>query len=90
MRADTAILGVCGLSADDGLTAPRLDEVPVKQAMIAVARRRIAVCDASKFTRTGLGRVCSVTDLDVIVTDAAAPAEAVAAISARGCVVRTV
>ncbi|MGW5643823.1 DeoR/GlpR family DNA-binding transcription regulator [Saccharopolyspora sp. NPDC003752] len=90
LRVDTTILGVCGLSATHGLTAHDLEEVPVKQAAVAAAQRVVAVCHGAKFARTGLGFVCPITDIDVIVTDRAAPADARAELVAAGVEVRVV
>ncbi|XVQ13140.1 DeoR/GlpR family DNA-binding transcription regulator [Spirillospora sp. CA-255316] len=90
LRVDTAVLGVCGLSAEHGLTAHDLDEVPVKRAAIAAANRVIAVCDGAKFGRTGLGVVCPVTTLDAVVTDRGAPAAAVARLRDAGVEVHLV
>jgi DeoR/GlpR family transcriptional regulator of sugar metabolism len=73
LRVDTAVVGVCGLSAEYGLTAHDLDEVPVKRAAIAAAGRVIAVCDSGKFGRSGLGLVCPATTLDLVITDSGAP-----------------
>ncbi|MER7128527.1 DeoR/GlpR family DNA-binding transcription regulator [Streptosporangium saharense] len=84
LRVDTVILGVCGLSARHGLTAHDLAEVPVKQAAIAAAQRKIAVCDASKFGMTGLGHVCPIGELDAVVTDSGAPPEELSRIEAAG------
>ncbi|MEV4255213.1 decarboxylase, partial [Spirillospora sp. NPDC049652] len=71
-------------SAEHGLTAHDLAEVPVKRAAIAAAQRRIAVCDGSKFGRTGLGYVCPVTDLDAVITDASAPRDELEKLEAAG------
>ncbi|MBE1533543.1 DeoR/GlpR family DNA-binding transcription regulator [Actinomadura algeriensis] len=90
LRVDTAVLGVCGLSAEHGLTAHDLDEVPVKRAAIAAARRVIAVCDAAKFGRTGLGLVCPGTELDAVITDRTAPERAVARLRDAGVEVHLV
>ncbi len=90
LRVDTAILGVCGLSAKHGLTAHDLEEVPVKQAAVSGAQRVVAVCHGAKFARTGLGFVCPITDLDVVVTDRSAPADARAELAAAGVEVRVV
>ena len=87
LRVDTAVVAVCGLSVEQGLTAYDLAEVPIKQAALAAARRTIAVCDGSKFGRTGLGHVCPITDLDVVVTDASAPAEELEKMRAAGVAV---
>jgi DeoR/GlpR family transcriptional regulator of sugar metabolism len=90
LRVDTAVLGVCGLSAEHGLTAHDLDEVPVKRAAIAAANRVIAVCDGAKFGRTGLGVVCPATTLDAVVTDRGAPDAAVARLRDAGVEVHLV
>ncbi|MFC5187447.1 DeoR/GlpR family DNA-binding transcription regulator [Actinomadura harenae] len=87
LRVDTAVVAVCGLSAEHGLTAHDLAEVPVKRAAIAAAQRRIAVCDGSKFGRTGLGFVCPVTDLDTVITDASAPRDELERLEAAGVTV---
>ncbi|MBB6395081.1 DeoR/GlpR family transcriptional regulator of sugar metabolism [Actinomadura coerulea] len=90
LRVDTAVLGVCGLSAEHGLTAHDLDEVPVKRAAIAAARRTVAVCDGAKFGRSGLGLVCPATALDMVITDRSAPGPAVARLRDAGVDVRLV
>lgn len=90
LRVDTGVLGVCGLSAEHGLTAHDLAEVPVKRAAIAAAQRTIAVCDGSKFGRTGLGVVCPITGLDALITDRGAPADAIARIRDAGVAVHLV
>jgi DeoR/GlpR family transcriptional regulator of sugar metabolism len=90
LRVDTALLGCCGLSPQHGLTAHDIAEVPIKQAAIAVAQRRIAVCDGSKFSRTGLGRVGPITDLDMVVTDDTAPTEAITQLKEAGVAVQVV
>ncbi|SDG98705.1 DNA-binding transcriptional regulator of sugar metabolism, DeoR/GlpR family [Sinosporangium album] len=73
LRVDTAVLSVCGMSSQHGLTAHDLAEVPIKQAVLSAAQRKIAVCDGSKFSLTGLGHVCPVSELDAIITDDSAP-----------------
>ena len=70
LRFDTAVIGCCGLSAAQGLTAFDLDDAAVKRAAIASARRVIAVADASKLTRTALAFVAPASSLDAVVTDA--------------------
>jgi DeoR/GlpR family transcriptional regulator of sugar metabolism len=90
LRVDTTVLGVCGLSAEHGLTAHDLDEVQVKRAAIASARRTVAVCEGAKFGRTGLGLVCPATRLDMVITDRSAPETAVARLRDAGVEVRRV
>jgi DeoR/GlpR family transcriptional regulator of sugar metabolism len=90
LRFDSTVLGCCGLSAEQGLTAHDLPEVAVKQAAIAAARRVIVACDSAKFTRTAFGAVCGLADLDVVVTDDGIPREQHDALTAAGVAVRIV
>jgi DeoR family transcriptional regulator, fructose operon transcriptional repressor len=89
LRFDTAILGCCGLSAAEGLTAYDLDDATVKKAIIASTRRIIAVADGSKLGRTAHAYVGPSALVHTLVTDAAAPADEVAALEAAGTVVVT-
>ncbi|GAB2837294.1 DeoR/GlpR family DNA-binding transcription regulator [Streptomyces daliensis] len=88
LRFDTAVIGCCGLSADDGLTAYDLADAAVKRAAIASSRRVIAVADAGKFSRTALAHVVPVTALDAVVTEESAPEDATGALTAAGVTVR--
>ncbi|WP_419596565.1 hypothetical protein [Streptomyces brasiliscabiei] len=73
LRFDTAVLGCCGLDADNGLTAYDLDDATVKRAAIASSRRVIAVAEGTKFSRTALGFVAPASALHAVVTDESAP-----------------
>ncbi|UNO43486.1 DeoR/GlpR family DNA-binding transcription regulator [Streptomyces sp. MST-110588] len=90
LRFDTAVIGCCGLSADQGLTAYDLADAAIKRAAIASARRVIAVADGTKFSRTALAFVTPVYALEAVVTDEGAPKEAVDALSVAGVTVRKV
>ena len=90
LRFDTAVLGCCGLTAADGLTAYDLAEAAVKRAAIASARRVIAVADAAKLSRTALAHVVPAAALHTVVTDDRAPRDEVDALTAAGVTVRTV
>ncbi|MER6560029.1 DeoR/GlpR family DNA-binding transcription regulator [Streptomyces sp. NPDC001027] len=90
LRFDTAVIGCCGLTAADGLTAYDLDDAAVKKAGIASARRVVAAADGSKLGHTAYAYVGPAALLDVLVTDTGAAADEVAAFEAGGTVVRTV
>ncbi|MGD9987464.1 DeoR/GlpR family DNA-binding transcription regulator [Pseudonocardia sp.] len=90
LRVDTAVLGCCGLTAADGLTAYDLDEAAVKKAAIASARRVVVVTEGAKLGRTALARVCPPSAIDVVVTEAGAPAAEVAALTEAGTLIRFV
>ncbi len=87
LRFDTAILGCCGLTAADGLTAYDLPDAAVKRAAIASARRTIVVTDGSKFTLTALAAVVPASSLDAVVTDDTAPSAELEALKAAGTTV---
>jgi DeoR/GlpR family transcriptional regulator of sugar metabolism len=88
LRFDTAVIGCCGLSATDGLTAYDLADAAVKRAVIASSRRVIAVADATKFTRSALAFVAPASALHCVVTDRDASEEAVRELTAHGVIVR--
>ncbi|MEU4084983.1 DeoR/GlpR family DNA-binding transcription regulator [Streptomyces aureus] len=90
LRFDTAVMGCCGLSAADGLTAYDLDDAAVKKAAIASARRVVLATDGSKLGHSAFARVCPSTALHTLVTDAGAPADEVAALESGGTIVKTV
>ncbi|MEU9118805.1 DeoR/GlpR family DNA-binding transcription regulator [Streptomyces sp. NPDC048506] len=90
LRFDTAVLGCCGLTAADGLTAYDLADAAVKRAAMASARRVIAVAEAAKLSRTALAFVAPASALHAVVTDDAAPGDETAALAASGAIVRRV
>ncbi|AUA08147.1 DeoR family transcriptional regulator [Streptomyces sp. SID8382] len=89
LRFDTAVIGCCGLSAAEGLTAYDLDDAAVKKASIASARRVIVAADGSKLGRTAYAHVGPSTQLHTLVTDKTASTDEVAALENGGTVVKT-
>ncbi|MFF4604732.1 DeoR/GlpR family DNA-binding transcription regulator [Streptomyces sp. NPDC001339] len=84
LRYDTFILGCCGIDAANGATAYNLDDVHVKRVAAQSARRIILVATAEKLGRVALGRICSVDQLDLVVTDARQGTPAVEELRAAG------
>ena len=89
LRFDTAVLGCCGLSAAEGVTAYDLDDAAVKKAIIASSRRVIAAADGGKLGRTAHAYVGPSSLVHTLVTDTTAPADEVAALEGTGTVVKT-
>jgi DeoR/GlpR family transcriptional regulator of sugar metabolism len=83
MHADVAILSGSGISAD-GIYNSHALLVDIQRAMIKGAARVIFCFDHTKFGRRSTFFLCDFTDVDVIVTDAKAPAELVAELRAKG------
>lgn len=75
---DVAFIGTVGISVADGLTTTDPAEAFTKELAIARARRVVLLADASKFGKDSFVRFASISDLDALITDAAAPADQLA------------
>jgi DeoR family transcriptional regulator, aga operon transcriptional repressor len=84
LTLDWAILGVDGLDALAGATAYHEGEASINRLMAQRAQHVAIVADRSKLGRRTFARVCGVDEIDVVVTDAAADAPAVAALADKG------
>jgi DeoR/GlpR family transcriptional regulator of sugar metabolism len=89
LRFDTAVLTCCGLSGGQ-VTAHDLGDAEVKQAMLRSSARVLLATDSSKFRCTALAAVCDAAAADLVITDSAAPGDALEALSAAGVEVRCV
>ncbi|RCV52120.1 DeoR/GlpR family DNA-binding transcription regulator [Marinitenerispora sediminis] len=87
VRFDTAVLGCCGLSVPDGVTARDLGEVAVKRAAMRSARRVVMAADSSKLGQVTMGHVGPIDQVDTLVTDTDAPDDIVTEIQASGVAV---
>ncbi|MHB0939824.1 MAG: DeoR/GlpR family DNA-binding transcription regulator [Armatimonadota bacterium] len=72
MRVDKAFVGVNGLSAGFGLSAPNPFTAESRRAMLACARQRIGLADHSKLGVESLYRVAPLNALNMLITDAGA------------------
>ena len=62
-------MGVDGIDLDFGLTTSNIDEARLNQRMIAASLRTIVLADSSKFGKRGFGKICTLDQVDVIITD---------------------
>ncbi len=69
MRVDVLFMSCDGLSVTRGLTTPYESEHHVKRAMIASARKVVALVDHSKFANDLTFCFASLSEIDVLVTD---------------------
>lgn len=83
MRLGTVFLGCNGLDIDHGVTNVNLPEAEVKRAMVTAARRVVVLADSTKLGEVALAPVCSIDDVDVVVTDGAVDPGFRAALEAR-------
>jgi len=84
LRADVAFMGTNGISLEHGFSTPDHSEAAAKKAMIASAHRVVVLADSSKFGVETTVRFASLSEVDVVVTDAGAPKQAVAALRKQG------
>jgi DeoR/GlpR family transcriptional regulator of sugar metabolism len=84
LRFDTAILTCCAAAPAAGVTAYDLEDAAIKRALRSAAERTILIAEGAKFTRSALAVVCALDEVDILVTDDSAPAEALAGLSEAG------
>ena len=89
MLALMALVGAVGLTLEHGLTDVTEEEAEVKRALIAGAGQVVAMIDHTKWGRVALSTFCPIQRVDLVITDAQAPAAMVAEVRARGIEVRT-
>ena len=69
LSADLLFLAVDGFDVHYGLTTPNLLEARVNRVMVEVAKRTVAVCDASKFGRRSLSLIAPTSAMHGVITD---------------------
>ncbi len=84
MTVDTVFVGCDGVSAERGFTTPYREEAAVKAAMIASARRVVALADRSKIDNDQFIRFADIGDVDTLITDSGASSKAVTRLRADG------
>ena len=84
LNIQTGFFGAHGVTPDEGLTDVSVDEAEVKQVLVDLCRRAVAVLDATKWGRVGVASFATLEQIDVIITDQSAPAELVAQVQAAG------
>jgi DeoR family transcriptional regulator, aga operon transcriptional repressor len=86
----TLLLGCNGVDAVGGVTNINLPEAEVKKRMLSVAARRVVLADGSKLGRVEVARLCTIDDVDMVITGRSADPAVVDALRERGCDVRVV
>ncbi|MEL7155419.1 MAG: DeoR/GlpR family DNA-binding transcription regulator [Actinomycetota bacterium] len=88
LRVDTLFISTDAASPESGLTTPYRDEAALKSAMIAAARRVVALVDHTKFGDDHFARFARWSDIDVLLTNRELDPRTVEAIEATGTTVR--
>lgn len=73
LYVDTTFLGARGVSIEDGLTNPVLEEIPIKRLMIRAAKQVVLLADSSKWGRTFVGLIAPLDAAQVAITDTGVP-----------------
>ena len=84
ISCDILFLGADGIDPDFGISITNITEASLNQKMITVAQKVVIMADSTKFGRRGLGRICSLEDIDYIITDSGVAASTVKAMEERG------
>ncbi len=85
-----AFVGVDGISATAGCTTHHEVEAYTNRALISRATRVVVVADSSKLGRVAFARICSLADVDELITDTSANSDDVHALEATGLLVTRV
>jgi DeoR/GlpR family transcriptional regulator of sugar metabolism len=82
--------GAHGIVPQPGLTDVSAEIAAAKRPLLEHCQQAIAVVDASKWGRVGIASFAALDEMDLIITDDAAPGEDVSAARATGATVRIV
>lgn len=88
LRAIKVIFGIRAIDLEEGLTNNALEESLVDREILRLASETIIVADHTKFGRVSTVFVAPIEAIDVLVTDAVAPGDMVAALRNAGVEVR--
>jgi len=69
MRVDMTFLGADAIHNNGRVSNVNIQEVPIKRAMIRACDKVILLADSTKFLNRGFVQVCSLNDIDILITD---------------------
>jgi len=90
LRADRLYLGADGVDPQIGVMTPHLAEAELNAKMIGISQQVVVVADSSKFARRNISLIARVEQLHMLITDRAAPQDAIEQLRQRGVEVRLV
>ncbi len=61
--------GADGIDEEHGITTSNLEEVLLTRRMMSAATKTILLADSSKFSKQGFGKICTLDQIDTLVTD---------------------
>jgi DeoR family transcriptional regulator of aga operon len=81
---DKVFIGVNGIDAEKGLTCINEEEADINHILVRQAHEKIAVADHTKLGIVAHFLICSIPEIDMLITDTGATDEMVAPFRARG------
>lgn len=69
LRVEITFMGADAIHPDGGIYNVNINEVPVKHAMIDAAPRVVLLADSSKFEICGFAKICSLSEINTVITD---------------------
>lgn len=80
---DKAFIGIGGIN-EEGITDFHIGEARLHRRMLENARQSIALADSGKIGVRAMNNVCSLSEIDLVITDSDAPKQAVASLEQAG------
>ena len=90
LRANRLYLGADAIDPQIGVMTPHLAEAELNAKMIGISQQVVVVADSSKFARRNISLIARVEQLHMLITDRAAPPDAIEQLRERGVEVRLV
>ena len=73
-----------GFDPQFGVTTPNVLEARVNRAMVSAAKKIVAVCDSTKFSRCSLALIVPPSSIHTVITDAHADKAVIEALRGAG------
>ena len=82
--ADRAFVAATGVHPRAGVTSDRLEEIPLRQAILRQAAETYILADSAKLGQISVGRVCALSEATALITDSAADPATIRALEQAG------
>jgi DeoR family transcriptional regulator of aga operon len=74
-NVDKAFLGVDGFDTKNGIYTPNVEEARLNEIMIEISKEVILLADSSKFGKRSFAFICSLQEVDKVITDSGIKAD---------------
>lgn len=74
-NVDKVFLGVDGFDSRQGIFTPNVEEARLNEIMIEISKEVILLADSSKFKRRSFAFICSLEQIDKVITDVNLPVD---------------